>query len=177
MLQLQALPVRSPLHQMTAIIYLLALAAPLAACAEPAPTLEFPIYNNLSWQQYTIPITVGTPPQSFIVQVDSGSSDLWVPSPDSPACKPNCPPTFDTNASSTYHNLSLPWSGSYGFTPDMIMNGTYFTDVVGIDDSHGKPGAVIKYAILLYSESLAIKTDHQTQKHDSRTPRRHPSQS
>lgn len=131
--------------KMMFLLPLLVVATALPSSAHQEQTLEFAIYNNLSWQQYTIPITVGTPPQSFIVQIDSGSSDLWVPSQNSPACRPNCPPTFNAKASSTFHNLSLPWSGSYGFTPDMIMNGTYFDDVVSIGGK--KDGPMIKSAL------------------------------
>ena len=44
-------------------------------------------YNDLS---YYVNITVGTPPQSSSVLLDSGSSDFWVPSVSSAESQSGC---------------------------------------------------------------------------------------
>ncbi|KAL6721526.1 hypothetical protein ACLMJK_000630 [Lecanora helva] len=59
---------------------------------------------------YLINMTVGTPPQPFSVQLDTGSSDIWIPSVDSDACfqRPDACDAlgaFDPSRSSSFKDI------------------------------------------------------------------------
>ncbi|KAI9300069.1 aspartic peptidase domain-containing protein [Cunninghamella echinulata] len=70
------------------------------------------LYND-EGTEYLISIFIGTPPQEFKVALDTGSSDLWVPSID---CDKNACPhgRFDPNNSSTFKKTNQIFSIKYG---------------------------------------------------------------
>ncbi|KAF1844978.1 acid protease [Cucurbitaria berberidis CBS 394.84] len=93
---------------------------------------EVPIYNDLAYQRYNIAIALGTPPQSFSLLFDTGSTDVWVPSPDSSGCAPSCPPGFDPAASSSIIKTNISFDARYGFTPDVAVLGSYYNDSISV---------------------------------------------
>ncbi|ODQ49804.1 acid protease, partial [Saitoella complicata NRRL Y-17804] len=77
-------------------------------------------------------VSIGTPPQNITVQLDTGSTDLWVKSPSIPQCEAgNCTlGTYDSSSSSTFNNLSEAFLVQYGdYT---YGQGTYATETVVI---------------------------------------------
>ncbi|KAF8266581.1 acid protease [Lactarius quietus] len=83
---------------------------------------------NLDWYSY---ISVGTPAKNFTVSIDTGSSDIFLPST---ACKNSCMGhrLFDPSQSSTEHDLGTPFYLEYGNGPESEVNGTLYTDDVTI---------------------------------------------
>ncbi|KAM7354461.1 lysosomal aspartic protease-like [Cochliomyia hominivorax] len=77
--------------------------------------VEEELSNNLNMAYYG-DITIGTPPQKFVVLFDSGSSNLWVPSSHCPvwdvACKQHN--QYNHDKSSTYVKNGQPISIQYG---------------------------------------------------------------
>ncbi|KAG1456734.1 hypothetical protein G6F56_006766 [Rhizopus delemar] len=69
------------------------------------------LYNELK-TEYLVKISVGTPPQEFIVALDTGSSDTWIPSVE--CSKDECESTrYNSSTSSTFNSTSMSFNISY----------------------------------------------------------------
>ncbi|XP_047466064.1 pepsin A-like [Mugil cephalus] len=102
---------------------------PMAKFDERFAVGNEPMTNDADLSYYGI-ISIGTPPQSFKVIFDSGSSNLWVPSVycSSPACNNHV--KFNPGMSSTYRNIGSPLNIQYG-TGSMTGFLAYDTVTVG----------------------------------------------
>ncbi|KAG1899473.1 aspartic peptidase domain-containing protein [Suillus fuscotomentosus] len=82
--------------------------------------------NQNADSSYFGTVAIGTPPVSFNVILDTGSSDLWVADQ---ACTTGCSKIqlYDDLSSSTFHNLSEPFNIQYG---SGAAEGTLGQDVV-----------------------------------------------
>ncbi|KAM7082400.1 LOW QUALITY PROTEIN: pepsin B-like [Ciconia maguari] len=72
-----------------------------------------PLTNYLN--SFYFEISIGTPPQNFLVLFDTGSANLWVPSTycQTPACEDHA--RFNSSLSSTFSGIGVTYTLSYGF--------------------------------------------------------------
>ncbi|KAJ6592643.1 aspartic peptidase domain-containing protein [Mycena capillaripes] len=104
-----------------------------------AAATDLPLFRNLIDDYYT-EISIGTPPQSFPVTLDTGSADFWVATSPCDSSLENCgsAPLYDPSKSSTAVNQST-LSGK--ITIQDFFAGYIFTDTIQVGPSSVSNGA------------------------------------
>ena len=87
---------------------------------------------------YFINVTIGTPPQRFSLQLDTGSSDIWVPAVESDACtrasgRACSLGAFESSSSRTFVQLQRNVF-QIQYVDGSQIEGDYFADVLGVGD-------------------------------------------
>ncbi|KAI0923493.1 hypothetical protein AcV5_009022 [Taiwanofungus camphoratus] len=81
--------------------------------------------NNEEW---TGTVSIGTPAQTFVIDFDTGSADLWVPSSSCSGC--DAKDTYDSSSSSTSSSKSGTFEIQYG--DGSTASGPIYTDTVSV---------------------------------------------
>ncbi|KAJ6002605.1 hypothetical protein N7451_005152 [Penicillium sp. IBT 35674x] len=90
---------------------------------------------NVENSYYMVNITIGTPAQNFSLEIDTGSSDIWVNVPNSTYCAADddpCSPygLFSVDDSSTFKLLDYEMNATYA--SGFMAEGPYATDTLAI---------------------------------------------
>jgi len=118
------------------------------------------ILKNYMGMYYYGPITIGNPPQTFTVDFDTGSADLWVPSKDCVKVVPHGKACqihrkYDRFKSSTYKSHRTNFQDNYGLG---VASGFQAVDYVTIGD--------IKIKDQVFGEAIYISSDFDDDKGD-----------
>lgn len=96
---------------------------------------DVPAEDQQNDSQYLCHVTIGTPGQTFLLDFDTGSADLWLWSTELPSSTTSNPPSphtiYDSSKSSTYKAVQgSTWQISYG--DGSSASGTVGTDNVNV---------------------------------------------
>jgi Eukaryotic aspartyl protease len=113
-------------------LVLYAINVSLPICANGRKLSSAPRFSKIEFLCFYTQVTVGTPPQPFALQLDTGSSDIWFPDSSAPLCQEGqcIVGAYDITASSTVDNLNVPFQISY--VDGTNIEGNYITDVLNI---------------------------------------------
>ena len=107
-------------------------------CCPPCPPLRFKALAH-TLHRYLINMTVGTPGQPFSVQLDTGSSDIWIPSVESDVCREDeqdCQALgqYDSSASSSYVDVGV---GQFQiqYQDNSAVTGDYINETLAIGNT------------------------------------------
>lgn len=94
---------------------------------------------------YLVELALGSNQQKFTAQVDTGSSDLWVPA-EAADCENGCKfgNTFDTSASTSYQSLDDTFSINY--LDGTSLSGTYCKDKISFE--HASKSVNVQFAVV-----------------------------
>ncbi|MCJ1387535.1 hypothetical protein MMC18_000378 [Xylographa bjoerkii] len=92
--------------------------------------VNVPLLNTQNSFIYVANVSVGSPPQNVSMQIDTGSSDFWINTPDSMQCtQRSCPlGAYSANESTTSKYLSSDFIATYAI--DGTATGDFITDDV-----------------------------------------------
>ncbi|KAJ9633644.1 hypothetical protein H2204_006850 [Knufia peltigerae] len=128
-----------------------------------ADTLEEDVTLAIQGSAYWLDLTIGTPPQKFKLQLDTGSSDLWVPAANATACvrhhRTSCPGgAFNVNKSTTAE-ITIPWQWEVAYGDGTADGGDYFTDVVVIGNDTIEAGVMQLGLAMITVDGPVVQND------------------